>query len=72
MKRQERLDGLELEDEEQQLLDLADGSRTLHELCEAGPFNPGITARILYGMLAIRLIGREETSKAIRIRLKDV
>ena len=71
-KPQAQLEGLDLEDEERELLDLTDGSRPLYELCEAGPLNPGINARILYAMLALRLISREETSKAIRIRLKDV
>jgi len=55
----------------QHLLDLTDGSRTLYELCEAGPLNPGINARILYAMLAIELIGREHTSKAVRIQVRD-
>jgi len=72
VKRPENLVKLELEDEERQLLDLTDGSRTLYELCEAGPLNPGINARILYAMLALRLIGREQTSGAIRIRVKNV
>ena len=72
VKRPENLLKLELEDDERQLLDLTDGSRTLYELCEAGPLNPGINARILYAMLALGLIGREQTSKAIRIRVKNV
>ena len=72
VKRPENLVRLVLEDDERQLLDLTDGSRTLYELCEAGPLNPGINARILYAMLALRLIGREQTSGAIRIRVKNV
>ena len=71
VKRPVYLEGLELEDEERQLLDLTDGSRTLYELCEAGPLNPGINARILYALLALTMIGREQTSGAIRIRLKN-
>ena len=71
VKRPAHLEGLQLEDEEQQLLELTDGSRTLYELCEAGPLNPGINARILYSMLAIELIGREHTSKAVRIQVRD-
>ncbi len=72
MKRPENLARLELEDEERKLLELTDGSRTLYELCEAGPLNPGINARILYALLALGLIGREQTSGAIKIRVKDV
>ena len=71
VKRPAYLEGLELEDEERQLLEFTDGSRTLYELCESGPLKPGINARILYGMLTLKLIGREQTSGAIRIRLKD-
>ena len=72
MKPSTHLEGIELEDEERQLLDLTDGSRTLYEMCEAGPLNPGINARILYALLVLGLIGREQTSQAIRIRVKDV
>ena len=71
-KRPPYLDGLVLEDEEEQLLDLVDGSRTLYELCEAGPLNPGINARILYALLAIRLIGPDKSSGAIRIQVRDL
>lgn len=71
VKRPARLRKLALEDDEQQLLDLVDGSRTLYELCEAGPLNPGINARILFAMLALGLVERELTSKAIRIQVKD-
>ncbi len=71
VKRPAHLERLNLEDEEQQLLKLTDGSRTLYELCEAGPLNPGVNARILYGLLAIELIGREHTSKAVRIQVRD-
>jgi len=72
VKRPIRLESLDLELEEQALLDLVDGSRTLYELCEAGPLNPGINARILYAMLALRLVGNDESSSVIRIQLKDV
>jgi len=69
--RPKRLEDLELEDEEKELLDLVDGSRTLYELCEAGPLNPGINARILYGILVLRLIGPDESSGAVRIQVRD-
>lgn len=66
------LDALELEDEEKQLLDLVDGSRTLYELCEAGPLNPGINARILYGIMVLRLIGPDQSSGGVRIQVRDL
>ena len=72
VKRPIRLEGLDFEIEEQALLDLVDGARTIYELCEAGPLNPGINARILYAMLALKLVGNDESSGVIRIQLKDV
>jgi len=65
---------LTLEPEEQQLLELVDGSRTLYQLCEAGPLNPGINARILYALLTLRLIGPDRSlggSGVVRIRVRD-
>lgn len=62
---------LELRDDERRLLSLVDGTRTLYELCDAGPLNPGINARVLYGLLALRLVGPNESSGALRIRVKD-
>jgi hypothetical protein len=62
-----RLDGLELEDDEKRLLDLVDGRRTVYELCEAGPLNPGINARILYAMRTLRLVGADPSSDATRV-----
>lgn len=72
VKRPPNLGDLVLEDEETQLLVLVDGSRTLYELCEAGPLNPGINARILYALLAIRLIGPDKASGAVRIQVRDL
>jgi len=72
VKRPTHLDALKLEDEEQQLFDLVNGSRTLYELCEAGPLNPGINARILCAVLALRLIGPDRSSGGIRIQVRDL
>jgi len=71
VKRPDRLADLQLENDEARLLELVDGSRTLYELCEAGPLNPGVNARILYALLALRLIGPAESSGAVRIHVKD-
>jgi hypothetical protein len=71
VQRPPHLKSLELAAEEQALVDLVDGSRTVYELCEAGPFSPGINARVLYALLALRMINREQTSKSLRIQIKD-
>lgn len=65
------LNRLELEDDERTLLNLVDGSRTLYQLCEAGPLNPGVNARILYAFQALKLIGPAESSGAIRIQVRE-
>ncbi len=56
VRRPPHLDGLELDAEEQELLDLVDGQRTLYELCQAGSLNPGVIARILYAAMVLRLV----------------
>jgi len=66
-----RLREFELGDEEQALYDLVDGKRTLYELCGVAALNPGITARILYALLALRYVETELTSNALRIQVKD-
>ncbi len=71
-KKPAHLEGLDLSEDEQQLLDVVNGKRNLYELCEAGPLNPGVNARILYALLALRLVEAEQTSAAIRIQVKDV
>ncbi len=70
-KRPEHLGGLEFDEDEQALFDLVDGKRTLYQLCEAGPLNPGINARILYAILTLRLIGPDRSAGAIRIQVRD-
>jgi hypothetical protein len=60
VRRPPHLDGIELDDDEQTLLDLVDGERTLYELCQAGPLNPGINARILYAAKVLRMVGLDD------------
>lgn len=67
----ERLEGFELEAAEQELLDLADGTRTLFELCEQGPFSPGLNARILYAFHTLGLLTRKEGSGSIRVQINS-
>jgi hypothetical protein len=70
-KPQPHLANLTLTEDEQSLLDLVDGKRNLYQLCEAGPLNPGINARILYAFLVLKMVSREQTSKAIRIQVRN-
>jgi hypothetical protein len=66
------LKGLRLETGEQQLLDLVDGQTLLVQLCERGPFPPGVNARILYGFMELALVGRNlEGSQGIRIQVRS-
>ena len=53
----DHLSGLRLEAGERQLLEMVDGKRTFIELCQAGPFGPGINARIVYALSLLGLIG---------------
>jgi hypothetical protein len=70
--RPEHLDRLRLEANEQQLLDLVDGKRTLVELCEQGPLNPGQNARVLYALSALHLIERDRSKETgIKIQVKQ-
>jgi len=66
----EHLQGLELEPQEEQLLQLVDGRKTLYELCEQGPFAPGLNARILYAFSCLGLIQKSrEGSGAIKVQV---
>lgn len=66
----EHLKGLELEPQEEGLLELVDGRKTLYELCEQGPFAPGLNARILYAFHCLGLIQKSrEGSGAIKVQV---
>jgi hypothetical protein len=67
-RRPPHLDGLELEPQEKELLDLVDGRLTLYELCQAGPFSPGINARILYAAKVLRMVAMDESADGVRVR----
>ena len=56
--------GLELEANEEQLLGLVDGRRTLFELCEQGPYSPGLNARVVYGFQCLGLIRKDREAPA--------
>jgi hypothetical protein len=56
------LNSFRLESDERELLELIDGKRTLYELCEAGPLNPGANARVLYALAELQLITVDPSS----------
>jgi len=69
--RPDHLVGFELEGDEQKLLDLVDGKRSLYELCEIGPMSPGVNARVLYALLTLELIALDQSPGAIKIQVRD-
>lgn len=72
LQRPKHLGNLRLEAGESRLLEMVDGKKTLFELCEEGPLAAGINARVLYALLELQLIEREEQgSTAIRIQVRD-
>lgn len=69
--RPQHLASLQLEEPEQRLLDLVDGRRTLLELCEGGPLNPGLNARVLYALEVLGLVEQQAgTSTGIKIQVR--
>jgi hypothetical protein len=56
------LDTFRLENDERELLELINGKRTLFELCEEGPLNPGANARVLYALAELQLITVDPSS----------
>lgn len=66
----EHLQGLELEAQEDQLLSLVDGRKTLYELCEQGPFPPGLNARVLYAFYCLGLVKKgAEHSGVVKVQV---
>lgn len=70
--RPDHLENLKFEADEQQLLDMVDGKRTLVELCEQGPLNPGMNARIVYAYTVLHLIERDRSKESgIKIQVRS-
>ncbi len=65
----EHLRGLELETQEEQLLALVDGRKTFYELCEQGPFAPGLNARVLYAFHCLGLIQKVKDQGGIKVQV---
>lgn len=61
--------GLTLQPDEQHLLDLVDGRRTLYELTQTPPLPAPDNARILYALFVLGLIATKE-AKQIKVQLK--
>jgi hypothetical protein len=66
----EHLRDFTLQSGEEELLALADGRRTLFELCENGPYSPGLNARILYACQCLGLVQRTgEAPAPVRVQV---
>jgi hypothetical protein len=64
------VDGLQLTNEEQHLLDACDGKQMLAELVNTPPLAAGENARILYALYALRLIVVRRSPGQIKVQLK--
>jgi hypothetical protein len=70
--RPDHLENLHLETSERAMLEMVDGRTTLYDLCQNGPLNPGVNARVMYAFLYLQLVRREEVSSSgIRIQVKS-
>ncbi len=56
------LEHFRFQNDEVKLLELVNGKRTLFELCEEGPLNPGANARVLYALVELGLITVDPSS----------
>ena len=71
--RTEDLIEVAMDDPELVLLRLADGKRSLYEICTSGPFTPAENARLVYAFHVLRLMRRRvvpERSGVVKIRLR--
>jgi len=69
--RPSHLERLRLEAGEQQVFDLVDGKTPLVDLCERGPFSPGVNARVLYAFVELQMLERDRDSvPGIRIQVR--
>lgn len=64
------LTGLHLQPEEQRMLEMVDGKKTLLQLCEAGPLPPGVNARLLYAFSVLGMVEKDELSHSSGIRIQ--
>lgn len=69
--RPEHLESLHLEMSEMTMLEMVDGRTTLFDLCEKGPLNPGVNARVMYAFMFLQLVARKEVgTSGIRIQVR--
>jgi hypothetical protein len=70
--RTEDLIEVAMDEPELRLLRLADGKRTLYDICTSGPFSPAENARLVYAFHVLRLVRRRVTERSgvVKIRLK--
>jgi hypothetical protein len=68
----EHLANLHLETSERAILDMVDGRTTLVELCEKGPMNAGVNARVMYAFVNLHLVERvDPPSGGIKIQMRN-
>jgi len=66
------LTSLRLQTGERNLLEMADGEKTLFQLCEEGPFSAGINARVLFAFVALQLLETEiRTPSGVKIQVRS-
>jgi hypothetical protein len=70
--RTEDLIEVAMDEPELKLLRLADGKRSLYDICTSGPFSPAENARLVYAFHVLRLVRRRvsERSGVVKIRLR--
>jgi hypothetical protein len=68
----DHLENLHLETSEHTMLELVDGRTTLFDLCEKGPMNPGVNARLMYAFMNLHLVERVQSPPSgIKIQVRD-
>ena len=67
----EHLMDLRMEAAERELLELVDGKKTFLELCEQGPYAPGMNARVIYAFSVLQLVSKDRSGAgSIRIQVR--
>lgn len=63
------VEGATLDEDEQRLLDAADGKRTLYDLINTPPLPAGMNARILYAFFALQLLAAKAQER-VKVRIR--
>ena len=63
------VEGVTLDEDEQRLLDAANGKRTLYDLINTPPLPAGMNARIIYAFVALELLAAK-AQKRVKVRIR--